>query len=899
MAKKTISSRKIFKEHLCRGMITLLGDPKDDPVFFGDEYSSTLFGDDFDRNSSLTDEELIAKAKANRYEGIASGKVFQILMEGRYYHYEGADVIFLNEETLIAEQKEEYERNHTPEEEAILAEEYDNDLNAYATALVQGDLFENLDYGVAYDYYHCIIKMVYHLCDILAFWSNGDRDQMNRIFCSSKLHKRLNGAWESNYPDTKISIRELILRRACLHMKNHYTKPSKISETGKDQNAIFIEVGGIAHALAEFHPENKSAYRWNDSGMAELFSHIYKEDLLYCQDRKSWFIFDGRKWGPDNMKAKLLCDRFVNALHDYADCFPNLSERIGSRTIYYSDFVRRYETRRGRDNILADASAYNAVSSSEFDANDTKYLFNCINGTYDMRENRFLPHNPEHKLTMLSNVWYDRDARCERWEQHIYEIFNGALPKNEKKKREILETQTEEQKALPRYLQECLAYSLTGNTSLECGFILYGPTGRNGKSLTVDTILRMMGDYGITTSPDTITQARVTNAGGPSEHIARLNGKRFVSIAEPDIGMVLSEALVKNLTGNDKIVARNLREGSMEFYPQFKIFINTNHKPEARDTTVFSRLHMIPFNYTFEGENLDPTLKDKFAKRENLSGIFNWCLDGLPELDVLMNMKKWELHKSAVLEEANIKFRQEINTVELFLSSDNDEKGAKIRENIVEITGSEDDAIPRKALYERYIRWCKETSNIGYGRKMFNQIMESIPRITYTRKRLDGEKNAQHCFAGLKWTDEELEKQTKKKTPEELEERKKEKEAQKRSINLAEELINKIGQLASTFTDNKEQPEEPENSQDTIPDASGDTDSPENDGNKTETPGTNKSELPEESGNSEEPVSGGTSGTDTHPDNKKEVSDKETEGSDTDSDSKEDGSQDPEPQENA
>ena len=84
------------------------------------------------------------------------------------------------------------------------------------------------------------------------------------------------------------------------------------------------------------------------------------------------------------------------------------------------------------------------------------------------------------------------------------------------------------------------------------------------------------------------------------------------------------------MTGNDTINARYLNENSFDFVPVFKIFINTNYLPNVNDMTLFQsgRLKIIPFNRHFEEGEQDQGLKGQFAQPENLSGIFNWCLEG-------------------------------------------------------------------------------------------------------------------------------------------------------------------------------------------------------------------------------------------------------------------------------
>ena len=68
-------------------------------------------------------------------------------------------------------------------------------------------------------------------------------------------------------------------------------------------------------------------------------------------------------------------------------------------------------------------------------------------------------------------------------------------------------------KARADYLQKAIGYSLTGDTRMECLFILYGPTSRNGKGTTMESILRIMGEYGKNADP-TMLQAKFNSQSG-------------------------------------------------------------------------------------------------------------------------------------------------------------------------------------------------------------------------------------------------------------------------------------------------------------------------------------------------------------------------------------------------
>ena len=59
--------------------------------------------------------------------------------------------------------------------------------------------------------------------------------------------------------------------------------------------------------------------------------------------------------------------------------------------------------------------------------------------------------------------------------------------------------------------------------------------------------------------------------------------------------------------------------------------MDTNHLPTVTDATLFSsdRVNVIPFNRHFAEHERDASLKAKLTAPESLSGILNWCLEGL------------------------------------------------------------------------------------------------------------------------------------------------------------------------------------------------------------------------------------------------------------------------------
>ena len=184
------------------------------------------------------------------------------------------------------------------------------------------------------------------------------------------------------------------------------------------------------------------------------------------------------------------------------------------------------------------------------------------------------PHIPTDYCTKVAGAQPDGIGHCPRWRTFLDQVTGGDTE-------------------LAAYLQRVAGYCLTGHTSEHALFFLYG-TGANGKSVFVNTLAGIMGDYAVTAPMDTFTESR--NERHPTE-IAMLRGARLVTASETQAGRNWNEALIKVLTGGDRVRARFMRQDFFEFTPQFKLMISGNHKPALRnvDEAIRRRLHLIPF----------------------------------------------------------------------------------------------------------------------------------------------------------------------------------------------------------------------------------------------------------------------------------------------------------------
>lgn len=362
-----------------------------------------------------------------------------------------------------------------------------------------------------------------------------------------------------------------------------------------------------------------------DNELAELFASCYKHIARFNSTANEWFVYNGVNWEQDTggcIAAELAKD-FYKRLWQYMwntawSSAPD-DDAAKSRNEAQQKAVGALHKLSRRRTLLEDARSIYPFRTEELDTDP--WILNTQNFTINLRTTECKPHNPDDLISHVAGVDYDPAATCPRFMQFLSEIFSEPTESGYRERPDLVE-----------FLQQSLGYALTGSVTEDCLFMAYGATTRNGKTTLMESILSVMGTYGCTTKPDTLAYTGKPNGSGASEDVARLKGKRFVSISEPQKAMHLDAAKVKDMTGGGTQVARFLHQNSFEFKPEFKIFIDTNYRPRVTDETLFTsgRIHVLPFERHFTDEERDRDLAEKLEAEK--SGILNWMLEGLEKL---------------------------------------------------------------------------------------------------------------------------------------------------------------------------------------------------------------------------------------------------------------------------
>lgn len=343
------------------------------------------------------------------------------------------------------------------------------------------------------------------------------------------------------------------------------------------------------------------AHALTDIGNAQRFVFRHGADVRFVAANKQWFVFDGRRWAPDETREieRRIQDTAMDIQNGVA-----LIEDADARTA-----LRKWaQASEGYSRLKAMQACAEAIEGvtvlpSAFDADP--WLLNVENGTLDLRTTKLRKHDRADMMTKVAPIVYDPDATCERWERFICEI-TGGRPE------------------LGAFLQRAFGYSLTGLTREQCLFLCYG-AGANGKTVLLEIQRRIRGNYGAQADYATFVEQPVER---PRPDIARLAGSRLVCAEEGREGAKLAESVVKALTGGSTITARYLYGREFEFQPTFKLWLAANHKPviRATDMGMWRRVHLIPFDVRFEGANRDDELLSTLTSE--LPGILAWTVAG-------------------------------------------------------------------------------------------------------------------------------------------------------------------------------------------------------------------------------------------------------------------------------
>jgi P4 family phage/plasmid primase-like protien len=416
-----------------------------------------------------------------------------------------------------------------------------------------------------------------------------------------------------------------------------------------------------------------------DYGNAQRLVRKHGASLRYCYELNQWLAWTGTHWSFNQAVAERLAKDTVLGIYNEVSELADADDREElHRHAVQSEQASRIAA------MLSLARSEPGIAIRPDDLDRDSWLLNCHNGTIDLTTGELSPHQRTDLITRCLSLDYDPAATCPHWESFLERIMDGN-------------------RDLVTFIQRAVGYTITGSTAERCMFILHG-VGKNGKTVFLEGMRLLLGDGYTARTP---TQTLLSKKGDtiPND-VARLRGVRLVTASETGDGNRLDEALIKDLSGGDRIVARFMRGEWFEFTPHFKIYLSSNYKPRVSgtDDAIWDRLKLVPFLIRIPEEERRPMEQMLKEFEQELAGICNWAVRGC------LDWQRYGMGEPPEVRMATADYRDEMDVLQDFLSEC----------CVLNSTAS----VASQHLYAEYKRWSTNAGERILPQKRFSQWME-------------------------------------------------------------------------------------------------------------------------------------------------------------------------------
>lgn len=364
---------------------------------------------------------------------------------------------------------------------------------------------------------------------------------------------------------------------------------------------------------------------------------IYMNGLVYC--------YNGRYW--ENIKGEI------------AKAF--LAEVMTKTGINEYQMLRA----KAQKDLYSQFTSYAYYSSNDMYKNDTVVInlkskaFCCRDGKYEFRD-----FDKNDMLTYCLDFDYDPEAKMEDFQKFL----DRVLPN----------------KDMQRVLAEYCAYILTKNLKLEKALILLG-AGANGKSTFSDIFAALLG------RKKNVCYNSLNDLCDPKGYYRTELSNYLLNFCS-EFSTNYDAQVLKQLISTEEITARSVFKEPVTISNYCKFIFNANviGKKDLEQSYGFRRrLLILPFNVTIPESERDPELANKIIKKE-LSGIFNWVLDGLQRI-----LKNKRFSITPQIEAVADEFERDSDSVALFMQE-------------CRYVNDATSKILLKKLFEEYFDYCND-----------------------------------------------------------------------------------------------------------------------------------------------------------------------------------------------
>jgi len=364
--------------------------------------------------------------------------------------------------------------------------------------------------------------------------------------------------------------------------------------------------------------------------IAKVVHFMFKYDYVCVNNRNNtWYEFKDHRWcmcdGAYSLRASISTDVFreyqkaigkINLQSASPSTDSDAQQRNAELTKKLNNIALKLKQSPFKDNIIKECRELFYIEKFEEKLDSKCHLIGFENGVYDLESFEFREGRPDDYVSMSTRINYVPYDATHEAQVGINKIISTIFVKPH----------------IREYVMKLMGSFLNGSVREE-KFHIWTGCGSNGKSVIVEFFEMAFGEY-CCKFPITLLTMKRASSNAPTPEIARSKGRRFAVLQEPSEDEKMNVGLMKELTGGDKIIARQLHKDPIEFKPQFKMVLTCNHLPNvpSDDGGTWRRIRVVEFTSRF-CENPNPENPNEF----------------MMDKDLRKKMEEWQEHFMSLL----------------------------------------------------------------------------------------------------------------------------------------------------------------------------------------------------------------------------------------------------------
>lgn len=402
-----------------------------------------------------------------------------------------------------------------------------------------------------------------------------------------------------------------------------------------------------------------------------VFAVASNNKWALCKKHESIYVYNGAFW------SRVDKEEFQNILGEAAEIM-GVPKFIAKHFLFREKLYKQFLS-----------AGYLEIS----EPNCNSVFINLKNGTFEITgdSTRLRNYDPKDFLTYQLPFDFNPAAQAPIFQKYMDRV----------------QPDKQQQMILAEYLGYVFIKNGNDTLKLEKTLILYG-SGANGKSVFFEIVNALLGK-------ENISSYSLQSITSDKNYCRASLANKLVNYAS-EINVKMDTSVFKAMVSREPVEARVIYGQPFLLDQYAKFIFNCNELPREVEHTYafYRRFLIIKFVVTIPEEEQDKQLHSKIIQSE-LSGVFNWVLEGLRRLLIQKDFTKSEAVNQALEE-----YKLQSDTVNLFFTNQGFQK-------------SPTNYLPIKGLYMEYRGFCQEDGFIPVSKSNFIKRLEGLGIVIETK----------------------------------------------------------------------------------------------------------------------------------------------------------------------